>query len=115
MVLHLETQCLTRSYQNRLTLRKAFYPINHIDTEQLSPTSLTQVFEKMIIKFVPRLFFFGIKSEKKLMGAINSNTRRKEGPFDIFCCEFKEGPTETKSNNRNASPNLNKKWDLNIN
>ena len=69
----------------------------------------------MIIKFVPRLFFFGIKSEKKLMGAINSNTRRKDGPFDIICCEFKQGPTEAESNNRNASPNRNEKWDLNIN
>ena len=46
MVLHLGTQSLTRSYQNRLILRRGFYPINHIDTEQLSPVSLTQVFEK---------------------------------------------------------------------
>ena len=46
MVLHLGTQSLTRSYQNRLILRRDFYPINHIDTEQLSPASLTQVFEK---------------------------------------------------------------------
>lgn len=46
VVLHLGTQSLTRSYQNRLILRRDFYPINHIDTEQLSPASLTQVFEK---------------------------------------------------------------------
>ena len=69
----------------------------------------------MIIKFVPRLFFFGIKSEKKLMGAINSNARSKDGPFDIICCEFKQGSTEAESNNRNASPNRNEEWDLNIN
>ena len=47
VVLHLGTQSLTRSYQNRLILRRDFYPINHIDTEQLSPASLTQVFEKI--------------------------------------------------------------------
>jgi hypothetical protein len=47
MVLHLGTQGLTRSYQNRLILRKGFHPINHIDTEQLSPVSLTQDFEKI--------------------------------------------------------------------
>ena len=100
----------------QINSEEGFYPINHIDTEQLSPASLTQVFEKnMIIKFVPRLFFFGIKSKKKLMGAINSNTCRKDGPFDIICCDFKQGPTETKPNNSHASPNRNEKWDLNIN